>query len=194
MQLLPGKDCAPDGVEHAVEILVNLVVPESHDAEAAMAQPGIAPRIMLSLVVAGVRRTVDFDHKPDRQTNEVHNIRTYRVLSAKAVSVHRVSPEPRPKDHFRIGHALPQASGVDSRGEFPVVHPGNIEQELYETSPDSSRTFSFLPHRGAGESLLAFVGLLRWLANRILKMAPDSKGEPDGQIQELFQQGTRSAG
>src|SRR3984893_9685728 len=52
----------------------------------------------------------------------------------------------------------------------------------------------FRPPPPAGESLLAFVGLLQRAANRILKMTPDSKGGSDGQTQEVLEEVARSTG
>ncbi len=61
-----------DNIEYTVDILVYLVVPESQNNEALLAQPSIAFRIVISL--SPMLPAIKLDNQSPFKTNKIRNI------------------------------------------------------------------------------------------------------------------------
>ena len=80
--------CLEDDLENAVEVLEDLVVPETKCAIAPLCEPGIAFGIFLTAVLAAV----DLDDETFGQTGEVRDVGTEGHLSSKTVALELTAP------------------------------------------------------------------------------------------------------
>ena len=63
-----------DRCQHAVQIPVDIVVPETQHAEAAVREISVSPGILCGMPVKRMLATVDFYHQPMSHAREVDNV------------------------------------------------------------------------------------------------------------------------
>ena len=74
-------------IDHAVQVLIDLVIPKADHAVAAFGEPGGPPRIMLDSGRFKMLRAVEFDDEPLREADEVDDVGAERGLAAELVAV-----------------------------------------------------------------------------------------------------------
>ena len=77
-----------DGVEHAIEILPDLRVPETEHTKPAGCEPGVAPAILCSTLIEAMRFAIELDDDAERWAVEVEDVGTHRMLSSEANAIH----------------------------------------------------------------------------------------------------------
>ncbi len=101
-----------NGLQDALDVVVDIVVPESQNAEAGVVQPLVTRNIARPAVLASVH----FNGKSRRQTREIENIAETRNLPPK-VDTAFLSPgaEVNPQCDFLRRHSLTQTAGLPVR-------------------------------------------------------------------------------
>jgi len=91
-----------EGLQDAVDILHDLVVPESQHAIAARVQPARSFRVLRPPF--GVSVSIDFDDKTGAFAKEVHDKRTEGHLPSELGLLESTCPQVVPKPPLRLGH------------------------------------------------------------------------------------------
>jgi hypothetical protein len=98
----------PDRVHHAVQITVDLVVPEPKRAKAAIIEKAVAPCVLSGARIEAVLRAVDLDDEPVTQTDEIEDLTPAWRLTAEVVPVRTQLTQAQPKLDLLRGHAPAQ--------------------------------------------------------------------------------------
>ncbi len=93
----------PNRFHDAVDVIVQLVVPESQHAKALAGEYGVATAIVLCLSVLAVTAAIEFDDDPVSQASEVWEVATKRRLSAKVETLGSQSSKTNPQAGFVLG-------------------------------------------------------------------------------------------
>ena len=102
-ELLLFLDHVSDSFDHAVSMLPGFIVGIPNNAKALRGQILTSLRIVRTVVI--VRITVDLDHQPQRDADEVHDVRTDRLLSSEP-NTESVALDASPDHGFVRGHIL----------------------------------------------------------------------------------------
>jgi hypothetical protein len=98
---------AADSLDDIAQRIVDVVIPETQDVPTSHAHVAISARIIFALGIRAMGGTIYLDNQTRANADEVGNIRTDRVLSPKADTMH-VFPYARPQHRFGIGQFSPQ--------------------------------------------------------------------------------------
>ena len=98
-----------DFLEHAIEVLKHIVVPEPQDAEALCLQPSRARGVLRCAFC--VLSAIHFNDEPRVKADEVGDVRPRRHLPSETVAVDLLVPQPRPKPRLGIGGIAPKLPG-----------------------------------------------------------------------------------
>src|SRR3954453_7196038 len=109
-----------DGVENAVEIVVELGIPEPENAVALGLEPAGPGFVPGGHVVPAVVPAVEFDRKPRLETAEIRHVGADRNLPTKMAAEERNIIERAPERLFRLGRI--GAKPLGRRASKPV-HP-----------------------------------------------------------------------
>ena len=103
----------PNAFENALEILQDLVVPESDDPESLSLQPVRAPGI--GRLLDRVLPAIQFDDESLLEAEEIHVIGSDGNLGSESMPVELLAPKPSPKVALRIGRNFPKlTSSLDA--------------------------------------------------------------------------------
>jgi hypothetical protein len=91
-----------NSIQNGWQIRHYLIGPETKHAKAVALQPSRAARIMGGLLCFAVLASVNLDHQPRRQANEIGKIRSQRKSAAKAQAVDLFAPKRLPKFLFSV--------------------------------------------------------------------------------------------
>jgi hypothetical protein len=91
--LLQLDDRMPDRIGDSVRMLKHIMVPETKDTESRLFEAPIAYGIP---PVIRMLATVDFDHKPDVEANEIQNEAFVRMLAPELAAFDLTIAQSRP--------------------------------------------------------------------------------------------------
>jgi hypothetical protein len=89
-----------DHLQHAIDIRMHVVVPESQDTKILPPEPSVTNRIILRRMLA----PVDLDNQPRLQTNEIGDVAPERHLTPERCTVESMGSQPIPKLALGIRH------------------------------------------------------------------------------------------
>jgi hypothetical protein len=104
---------------------VDLVIGKTNDLVASLLQPRCATLVVFNLYAVAV--SVDLNHQFVRNTTEIRDERSNRVLTPEPQSVKLFAPEPRPKPSLGWGLFSAQFPGplLNSLGRAPTLALGH---------------------------------------------------------------------
>ena len=123
-----GGEGIRDGVDDALDVLVDLGNPEREHAKAHGTQPAISPRVIKPLLA--VLRAIHLHHQLRLQAREVGKLSAQRNLPAKLESVQLAPTQEIPKPPLGPGHLPPQLLGPIILGSSlqarVTIHDGRL--------------------------------------------------------------------
>jgi len=99
-----------DNLHDTMDIGENIIIPKSQYAEALFLEPGIAPVVLVS--VECMLPAVELDNDPFLKADEVHDIKTDRLLAFEFQAVHSFCAEVSPQEAFSVGGSSSQIPGA----------------------------------------------------------------------------------
>ena len=97
-------DSKGDCRQHAINVLVDLIVPEPQDAKSVASELSVAGGI----VCAAVLTAIDLDDEMMLKANEVENVAAVRTLPPEMVAMRAPRSKVNPKLHPMFGHRASQ--------------------------------------------------------------------------------------
>jgi len=85
-----------DSLQHAIDIFVNFIVPDSKNAEAFLFQPPCASFIAQFVLLVAVSLAIEFDEQTCGHAGEIGDVRADRNLSAAMRTLEFESPQVTP--------------------------------------------------------------------------------------------------
>src|SRR5690606_38394101 len=98
----------PDRFENGRPVPEQVRVPDAQHPEIVVMQPAVAPRVRSAIRVL---RTIQLDHQPRFEADEIRDEGTDRNLTAKLEAAEPPAAQDAPQDRFRPGLVLPQDFG-----------------------------------------------------------------------------------
>jgi hypothetical protein len=95
----------------AIEIAIYVVIGESQNDKAVRGDCGCPSQIASDLLVARMRRAIDFDSESCFQTSEVGDEASENDLPAKPVPAHLFASQTLPEPPLGVGGVSPQGAG-----------------------------------------------------------------------------------
>ena len=141
-----------NGVTNRVEVAHDFVRPEPHDRVALRLQPFCPSRV--GLLIEGVLLSVDFHDELRHRAEEIDDVATDRVLTAKSEPIQSAVSQLAPQLELGIGHVAAHASGQRPQARR---HGSARQSPLPKSGSRCSPTFD-LPSRGR----LTSVGGFEW--------------------------------
>jgi hypothetical protein len=102
------RKCGHDRFKDAHHVAQHIVVPKSQDAIVVIDKPFVANRIA---PVIRVLTTINFNDETEFTANQIHRIRTDRLLPNELVAIEPSRPKSIPQRGFGSGSGFAQASG-----------------------------------------------------------------------------------
>src|SRR5258707_14235688 len=96
-------------MQHAIDILHHIIVPESQNSIATASHIGIALCIARNMQFFAMLAAVQFDRQTPRVTCEVGEVGPDGGLPAKMRATHRQSAKPQPELSFGVGRVTAQS-------------------------------------------------------------------------------------
>jgi hypothetical protein len=97
-------------LQHAIEILIDIIVPETKDVKAIVGETCITNAVSRLMFIEIVLPAVEFDYQFMLHTNKVHDEPVTGRLAPEVVSALSPSTKVNPEFYFLAGHGLPQSS------------------------------------------------------------------------------------
>src|SRR5215203_4775744 len=132
---MPRLQHGEDGIEHRIQILHDVAIPEPEDAVAACYQKGVAHLVVLAF---GVLASVELDDQLALAADEVREIWTDRLLAHELVSGELAIVQAIPEPSFSVGLRAAKMARI---GGLPLVRSAH----------DQSRMAGALPLPACGE-------------------------------------------
>ena len=101
-----------DGLQDAVEILIDFVVGDADHAVASVAQETCSPLIPANLRVGGVRRPVDLDDELSLPTDQIGEVGSDRLLANELEAAEPAIAKRAPENRFSVGVIRSQGAGA----------------------------------------------------------------------------------
>ena len=95
VNFLRTRQCGPDHFQHPIDVLKNLVVPETKNPEAFAFEPLGSIGIPFSLL--GMLATIKLDNQSGRETNEIDDVAADGGLAPKLMAIHLLVANPLPE-------------------------------------------------------------------------------------------------
>ena len=95
-----------DAFKHDIEPFVDTLVRYAKHKPTARFQIGVPPAIMGEFGVGRMGTAIHFDDETRQYASKIGDIRSNRMLSAKAKTTKRASAQTRPQKNFGVGHSL----------------------------------------------------------------------------------------
>ncbi len=105
-------DRNPDSVEDALQIGVDIAIPETNDAITRRGQNFVARAVDCCLTVSSVAAAVDFDDKSASTAKEIHDLTVDRRLPAEVDADRAPSSQVHPEFDLLRGHRLAKITGA----------------------------------------------------------------------------------
>ena len=108
-------------IQHAVDIVEDICIPEAQNAIASAFQPRRAAGVFLFGSILGMRWPIEFDHNPRAQTNKVYDIKADRRLSAEVRFNEGHAAERAPQTFFGARRIGAKSFSVGATKAFKLV-------------------------------------------------------------------------
>lgn len=99
--------CASYSLQHALQVVRDLIVPETQDTKATGSQFGISNSVV---VTACMLTAVDFNNQLPFQGNKIRDVKTERLLTLELHPQHTSCPQVSPQQLFLRRGTLPQGT------------------------------------------------------------------------------------
>ena len=98
-----GRQVAEDDLQHSIQVGEDVRVPEAQHAEALRAQIGVPRRVTLDPLFRPVLPTINLDHKPCREADEINDKVIDGGLLPEVIAPFLEFPERTPEMSLSIG-------------------------------------------------------------------------------------------
>ena len=102
-------------MQDAVDVLQDIRVPETQDADAAPLKVAHSSSVACCLIDFGVSSSVELDREPGLLTVEVENVRSRRVLSSELDPLQAATSKVLPEKALAVSRVAAELSDVGER-------------------------------------------------------------------------------
>jgi hypothetical protein len=113
------RKCGHDRFKDARHVAQHVVVPKSQDAVVVIDKPFVANRIA---PIIRVLTTINFNDETEFTANQIHRIRTDRLLPNELVAIEPSRPKSIPQRGFCVGGSFMQSSGAPGFDLISLSH------------------------------------------------------------------------